>query len=539
MENESGSAQLDVPAGTNVATLFDTLSTDALSIVVKRMNRRLQEKVYTTAYPYEQPAPHMARALERIRFLALLFSENSPFRAAAATLVRDILLRWPAPGTSIDSSTNRLYIGPEMFEGEAKEVGLGRLVFSACGPFVRRVFVNGLPDGEPRANKFVEDFTSYVFQYCRSVEEFMVGDYHAPMTKWGTGSSFFREYAENLRKIDWNGEEDENGFADLEKCINLRHLRSRYLNTGTLISLLKTCGSTLEHLDVVIKPVGDSIEIVEAIRNYCEQLKVFRIDNLKNVMGIVGQESYSSLIRSLGTQLKNANTEGLDHEHLVEVVNACANLEVDLYRECKRIMDWEHVYDLGPRLAKIRLTVSSLRGDEYPRALEQCSNLRKLGLGSSTNFCTTDEMIANVFAPARYPKLEDLTVTYFKANRRNLSVIASCTANLKSARFELSWSDLEVSAFQLIADSNRHLKDIVLRLHGSGGPKPSGESALESLSELVRMFCKCPKLHLNISCADSRNVKKEDLIRICKVVPCRDVDVFVMIGDVWYSSSKV
>ncbi len=135
MQNESGSAQLDEPAETNIATLFDTLSTDALSIVVKRMNRRLQEKVYQTAVPYDQPTPRVGHAREQIGFLALLFSENSPFRAAAATLVSRIDLRCSWMDMYIDSCSNALNVAPPMFEGEAKEMDLGE----SCFPRVVRM----------------------------------------------------------------------------------------------------------------------------------------------------------------------------------------------------------------------------------------------------------------------------------------------------------------------------------------------------------------------------------------------------------------
>ncbi len=271
MENGCGSSEMDIPLMTNTETLFDTLSTDALAIIVRQMDIQRQKdrrrKTSSNSEAGDEPMSDRRNALDPIWFLTLLFSMNSPFRAAAASLFSDILLNWFYPHTSIDSTENELSIGAELFEGREKEMELGRIVFSACGPYVRRIKVVSFPGEEAKAKYLLELFTSHVFQYCRNVEELEFWIYEAPLTKWGTASSFFREYAENLRKIDWNGEEDECGFTDLQKCKNLRNLKSHYLNTTTLISLLKSCGSTLEHLDVVIKHIGDSTEIVEAIRN--------------------------------------------------------------------------------------------------------------------------------------------------------------------------------------------------------------------------------------------------------------------------------
>ncbi len=64
--------------------------------------------------------------------------------------------------------------------------------------------------------------------------------------------------------------------------------------------------------------------------------------------------------------------------------------------------------------------------------------------------------------------------------------------------------------------------------------EPSEEAALEWLSKVVKIFRKCRKLELKVSCSNEGGVKEEDLIRTCKVLPCRDVDVYVVIGDVNY-----
>ncbi len=144
-----------------------------------------------------------------------------------------------------------------------------------------------------------------------------------------------------MRKIDWDGEEDENGFPDLEKCVNVRRLRSRKLNTGTLVSLLKACGTTLEVADISITPVGESVEVMDAIRTHCKKLSVIHIKKLKDVIDVVGQESYLSLLRSYGSQLKSARTNRLGHEHLVALTDVCANLEVNVFWLYERSsVDW-------------------------------------------------------------------------------------------------------------------------------------------------------------------------------------------------------
>ncbi len=527
----------------NSATLFDTLSIDAMSIIVKRMINPQQENkhmVTLSYYEFDEETSDTPTTRERIRLLVLLFSENSPFRAAAAMLVSQIEVLWPYPETCIESNAS-MTIGPQIFQGEAKEIELGGKIFSACGPYVRKIFVGFAPEEGRKANEFVEQFTSHVLQYCRNVEEVMFCGYQAPLTKWGTASSFFREYATNLRKINWSGDEDDNGFPDLPKCKNLTRLKSHCLNTATLVSLLKACGPKLEELDILISPVGDSVEVIEAIRKYCKVLTVMNIVNLKDVIDMVGQECYVSLIRSFGSSLKSATTAGLDHDQLVEVVNTCVNLEVIVFVEDEESADWRRVNDLGPRVARLFLNPDSLHGDKYPRALEQCSNLRKLTISGGTDAMygdeapqVTDEMIANVFSPSRFPKLEHLTITDFRANKRNMALIASSTSNLKSTVLESFESDLEVSGFQLIADANRNLKEIKRTISAFHGIERSAKSALESLSELLKIFRKCRYLWVEISCAEEGVLKEEDLIRACKVLPCRGIDVFVLVGDVKY-----
>ncbi len=530
MENDSNNPQLDTTSITNGATLFHTLSTDMLSIIVKRMVSWMKMKMYMRRSSYfgsGEPMAERRNMDDSVRFLALLFSENSPFRAAAATLFSTIQLCWAFPGPGIRLGLGWLTIPPEMIEGE-----LGRNVFSACGPYLRGLRVSA---DASYAKDFVDKFISHVFQYCRNIKEVSFQGYGAPLTGWGTASYFFREYAANLRKIVWSGEEDENGFPDLRKCTNLRILESCTLNTATLMSLLEACGSTLEELRISITPIGDAVEVIETIRNYCKQLSVIDILNLEVVLGIIGQESFSSLIRSYGSQLKHACTKGLDHEHLVEVVNACTNLEVSWRLRDEGSPDWQHIYDLGPRMVWICVYPLWMLTNRYARALEQCSNLRHLSLSScffDIRPGVTDEMIENVFSSSRFTKLEHLGIRNFTGNKRNMTLIASCTANLKSAYFGPFESGSEASAFQVIADSNRHLNEITVFNCFFSETNRTARSALDSLNTLVNIFHKCRKLSLGVSCSDDGEVKRKDLLRVCKILPFRDMVVSVQVGQV-------
>ena len=529
------SAQLNTSSTTKIATLFDTLPTDALTIIVKEIGDLPFTRVSDELTP---DIPAMCR---RARFLAMLFAENSPFRAAAATLVSTIEVQWTIVQLYVRYGQSTLHMGPEMFEGEAKEMELGRIVFSACGPFVRKIIVKNIPAGKRNAKAFVEKATSHVFQYCRNVEQVSLAGYRAPLTKWGTASLFFREYAASLRMIDLDGEEDETGFPDLRQCTNLRRSKSRKLNSATLISLLEASGRTLEELDISITPAGDSVEIMDAIRNHCKNLKVIHIENAEDVINMIGQVSYSFLIRGYGSQLKKTTMNGLDSEHLVEVVNTCTNLELTVGWSSNESVDWRRLHDLGLRVVNLRLPAGFWYGDEYPEAFERCSSLRELtiaGILDGQRSEIADKMIETVFSPSRFPKLEFLCVEEFIMNERNMCLIASCAKNLKFAGFERFEADSPVSAFELIANSYRHLKEVTI---GPYVPRPadeSAEAALESLSELVKMFRKCPTLWLEIPCANGQEVKEEDVNRILKVLPCRDVDVHVSIGEVHYGYRK-
>ncbi len=314
MEDVIRTAELDMSSTAKTATLFDTLSTDTLAIIAKEIDEGRFLEIG------DDEAPKMPDKWWRARFLAMLFAENSPFRAAAATLVSTIAVDWLSPQLYIGDERRTLYMGPEMFQGEAKEMELGRIVFSACGPYLRRIRLVYVPKDDENAKGFVEEFKSHVFQYCRNVKVISFSGYGAPLKKWGAATSFFREYAANLREIDWDGDEDETGFLDLRQCTNVRRLKSRKLNTATLVSLLEASGPTLENLDISLTPAGDSVEIVETIRNHCKNLTVIIIENLEDVIDTVGQECYSSLIRGYGSQLKNATMNGLSNTYLVEVL---------------------------------------------------------------------------------------------------------------------------------------------------------------------------------------------------------------------------
>ncbi len=539
MQNGSGSVQLGTSSIANTATLFDTLSIDALSTIVKQITLPLQNKMYMVELSRIglcNSAPEVPNTSELIRTLAQLFSAISPFRTATATLVSQIKLYLSLPKTYINSSTRELNIGPEIFEGEARETELTSNTFSACGPYIRKIIVDNGWMGMGRANSknLVEQFRSHVFEYCRNVEEVEFVSYKAPLTRWGIAASLFRDYAPSLRVIEWFGDEDESGFPDLEKCMITRRLKSCSLNTETIVSLLKACGLKLEHLEISIEPVGDSGQVLEAIRNYCDKLSVIDIKNLHNVMDIVGQGNYSTLLCSYGSQLRKARVDGLSRNDLVAVVQACTNLEVSLYLGSRADVDWRNLADLGSRVVCIHLSYSSIYPHPYFRALEQCSNIRILHLsgfeGIGRPAVTMDEIIADVFSPSRYPQLEVLHVNYFIADEHNMTSIASCTGNLKSAFFGPLASDFEVSAFQLVANSNSNLKEIKVLFHDSEG----AGSALELLTELVEIFCKCRELSFDLSSWGEGQVKKEDLIRICRVLPCRDVEVYLQIREVRY-----
>ncbi len=150
---------------------------------------------------------------------------------------------------------------------------------------------------EVNGSASIEQFMSQVFHCCPNLEEVIFQGYQAPLTKWGIASSFFREHAANLPLIYWDCEEDEKGFPDLRKCLKTRCVSSYSFSTAALLSLLTACGSALEQLSISIKLVGDGRVIIEALRKHSKNLSTLKIVNLKDVIDIVGQESYSSVIR--------------------------------------------------------------------------------------------------------------------------------------------------------------------------------------------------------------------------------------------------
>ncbi len=165
-------------------------------------------------------------------------------------------------------------------------------------------------------------------------------------------------------------------------------------------------------------------------------------------------------------------------------------------------------------------------GDDYPGAMRQCSNLRKLTVSSTSDSGgaeVTEKMIANVFEPSSFPKLEHLSLDDFTVNEQNMRLIASCTANLKYVcLLPFEW------------DSKANLNTIDMQIFSCRKPPLPAETALESLGALVKVFRKCRSLSLALPSSVEGEVPQEDLIHIAKALPCRERRVNLQIGDVHY-----
>ncbi len=104
---------------------------------------------------------------------------------------------------------------------------------------MRKVVIENALEEGTNAYDFVEQVVSHIFHCCQNVEQVEFWKFEAPLTMWGTAFAFFREYAASLRKVQWDSEEDEEGFLNLRDCVKTRCVKSLGLNTATLVSLLK------------------------------------------------------------------------------------------------------------------------------------------------------------------------------------------------------------------------------------------------------------------------------------------------------------
>jgi len=540
MDSSPRSTQSEMNSTTETRTLFDTMSTDVLSLIVKEINTdlavRMRERLRDTYYWGKPPEKSII-----ISFLTLLFSENSPFRAASSTLFSSMEVHLDHSRYGTQDNGRELNIGEEVLEGKSKEIELDSMIFSACGPYVRKIRLSGCSIGED-GHDFLEQIKSLIFQNCRNVAEISFDLHSVPLTSWGTACSFLQEYAANLRVIEWNGDKQEEGFADLQECTNLKQLKAERMNTATLISLLKASGSTLEELDIYMNPVFDITEIMATIRDYCKQLTVISMENLKDIIVVVGEDSYSSLLCSYGSQLKKANVDGLGYVYLAEVAKACTNLEVTVKWRFLYDVDWQKAEAISPRVVSFVINSGVLFVDECPRALKGCSEIRELRMVSVYRFDelgNNDEIIANVFTPSCFPKLERLSIEDFNASKNNMALIASCTSNLKAAYFRPFEDYIEVSAFQFIVDFNKHLTDIRISESSFLEKERSTRLVLETLSELVKIFSKCQSLWFEIFGPDKFKVKRENVDEICKVLPSRGVNIHVGVGNIKYDVNGI
>ncbi len=83
----------------------------------------------------------------------------------------------------IDSSGRKLNTEPELFEGEATEMDFVRKIFTACGPYVCKIFLMEEVMKVAEEKDLVEQLSWHVFKYCRNVEELVFWRYEPAMTK--------------------------------------------------------------------------------------------------------------------------------------------------------------------------------------------------------------------------------------------------------------------------------------------------------------------------------------------------------------------
>ncbi len=236
--------------------------------------------------------------------------------------------------------------------------------------------------------------------------------------------------------------------------MNIKKLSIPFLKVEQFISIVSSVGDTVE--DLRIRSDFDeptSPNMLDIVRKHCPRLT--RASCMVNGWSEIENwsERYSLFFCSYGDQLIEANLTRLNNEHVGEVIEKCSNLRIKYFSasyncayDCKRLLA------VGMRVESFYLSGTWESGEDWSRALSQCTNLRNLHVADGRMFSCSPS-----FVPLRALKL-----TNFDVELGTVLQVASKTSSLRE--FEVRTRGLleDGTVFQPIVSANRDLRDILV-----------------------------------------------------------------------------
>ena len=470
------------------ATHFDNLSNDVHLSIISWTEKLLRQKK------------------DHLNFLWLLFSNTSPFRGVTHSCFNSVTFWDKYKTTKASFELSSLAIAADDLVRSGQYQKLIEQIFTVCGSSLRTVSCFKLSNGNDH-EKHLKTITTLVLNHCPNVENLKwrpFSEYY-----WDACDEMVKKYGSQLRSFEWMQKTKlKKAMPNLSICDGLNQFICRDEPNAIIIPQLLTIGSTLEELDLRRVTSKRYANLLEAIDKNCRNLSIIK---MQSDLIVGGEDKYTSLLCSYGAQLKKADVQGVSLENMEKISRACTNLQTEYsmlhYSEASV---WDDIRTLGPLLVKLKLGGHPCDEGKTIRAMERCTNIRELdivgcyeleGEGQSDLEC--------LFTNSSFRALESLTIHKYSANKRNDTLIASKTGNLK--KFSCSVKNDLGKGFEFHGIVSRNVQleyfDISDEIYANVGER-TVQTAIDIICKIVGLFSKCRSLNVTIQQAEVKIVKQ-------------------------------
>ena len=509
---------------------FDTLPIEIFPTIIKYL--------FLPTDSREDHDVHVSARRQRILSLSMLVSEDSPFRQALSQFSLTELQLGRVSDASRLCMENGVYvIGPEL--------GTAERILHVCGKSVRVVAFSidpkDLSSQETDNNGVIQKLVALVKGHCPNVEKLsfkpLVSEDN-PLPFEDVFPGLLEQFSSQLRSLSWNvirTHKDCVRLPDISMCTNIRELV--FPSSSELMSFLHTSGAFLETLAVSYGDPNGYADILDLIKHNCTRLSKILLWGCFRIMHIVGEERYSNLLCSFGSQLKRALVEGLSVGKLAQVVRACPNLLVPSYLVKEGQADeWERVGYLGPMIKHLTIATGMRRDERCEEAIEKCSNLEALSI---LRKYVQEERIEGNPDVSYLSSLSSSSLTHFyyygyTATEQSICVLSSGLNNLSHLMLRLVKPIQRGINFNVITRSNPQLDSVTIFESIDDGEKREKDQSLSVLRMLVNAFSNCRSVNFTLVNNGEEIVSRDEMRDICASLPCRGVDLNITVGSVCY-----
>ena len=522
---------------------FDTLPTEVFPTII--------EYVFSTANSEDlEDLDESSLMRQYICGLSMVFSDDSPFREAVSqlSLTKVHLSGNPSPPyLNVDNSL--LVIGPELFENKGQERGIPERIFQLSGKSVKdiMIYINAynLNPNTAKNNRVLQKFVTLIKRYCPNVENLSFtspGIEDNPHLFENDVPKLLEQFSSQLRSIVWNVEAidiDCFRLPSISMCTHIRELD--FPASPQLISFLHAFGASLESLTVSHRASNGYAEMLDIIERKCTKLSTILLHDLFTIIESLGEERYSSLLCSFGSQLICAAFEMLSIENLTRVLRACPNMSIshELVDEDQGD-EWERFDLLGPTITDLTIASDLYRDEKCKETIGRCTKLQSLIIAENLEDGEQDtesSSSVNFLLSISSSSLTEFGHYDFTATQKNIFVLSSALRNLTHLELILVEPIESGIDFKAVAGSNPQLNSVCIAEYMSGDEKREKEQLIEILRMLISAFATCKSVDFTLISNGAESVTRNELRDICGSLPCRGMSKNVRIGSMHYWQS--